>query len=57
VAASIIALFNQSGGVGKTTLTMNIGYHLGELGRKVLLIRNPKFIRHFLGFAVPLAYK
>jgi chromosome partitioning protein len=38
VAASIIALFNQSGGVGKTTLTMNIGYHLGELGRKVLLI-------------------
>ena len=34
----IIALFNQSGGVGKTTLTMNIGYHLGELGRKVLLI-------------------
>jgi len=34
----IIALFNQSGGVGKTTLTMNIGYHLAELGRKVLLV-------------------
>jgi chromosome partitioning protein len=34
----IIALFNQSGGVGKTTLTMNLGYHLAELGRKVLLV-------------------
>ncbi|MCC5618614.1 ParA family protein [Nostoc sp. CHAB 5836] len=34
----IIALFNQSGGVGKTTLTMNLGYHLAEMGRKVLLV-------------------
>lgn len=34
----VIALFNQSGGVGKTTLTMNLGYHLAELGRKVLLV-------------------
>lgn len=34
----IIALFNQSGGVGKTTLTMNIGYHLAERGRRVLLV-------------------
>lgn len=33
-----IALFNQSGGVGKTTLTMNLGYHLAELKYKVLLI-------------------
>jgi chromosome partitioning protein len=38
VAASIIALFNQSGGVGKTTLTMNIGYQLADFGKKVLLI-------------------
>ncbi len=38
MAASIIALFNQSGGVGKTTLTMNVGYHLAKLGREVLLI-------------------
>lgn len=32
-----IALFNQSGGVGKTTLTMNLGYHLGLRNNKVLL--------------------
>ncbi len=34
----IIALFNQSGGVGKTTLTMNLGYHLAERGHRVLLL-------------------
>ena len=34
----IITLFNQSGGVGKTTLTMNLGYALQQLGLKVLLI-------------------
>lgn len=38
MTASILALFNQSGGVGKTTLTQNIGYHLSQLGRKVLLV-------------------
>lgn len=34
----IITLFNQAGGVCKTTLTMNIGYHLSQHGYKVLLI-------------------
>lgn len=34
----IIALFNQSGGVGKSSLTMNLGYHLAQNKRKVLLI-------------------
>lgn len=34
----IIALFNQAGGVGKTTLTMNVGYHLVERGHQVLLV-------------------
>lgn len=34
----IIAVFNQSGGVGKTTLTMNLGYQLGERGHRVLLV-------------------
>lgn len=34
----IITLFNQAGGVGKSTMTMNIGYHLGKLKKKVLLV-------------------
>jgi chromosome partitioning protein len=29
--SKIIALFNQAGGVAKTTLTMNLGYHLAQL--------------------------
>jgi chromosome partitioning protein len=36
--AKVIALFNQSGGVGKSTLTMNIGYQLAQQGHKVLLV-------------------
>ncbi len=35
---NVIALFNQSGGVSKTTLTMNLGYQLNTLGKKVLLV-------------------
>jgi chromosome partitioning protein len=34
----VIALFNQSGGVGKSTLTMNLGYHLAQKEKRVLLI-------------------
>ncbi|OYD86557.1 chromosome partitioning protein ParA [Nostoc sp. 'Peltigera membranacea cyanobiont' 213] len=34
----IIALFNQSGGVAKTTLTQNLGYHLALKKRRVLLV-------------------
>lgn len=34
----IIALFNQSGGVAKTTLTQNLGYHLALKKRQVLLV-------------------
>lgn len=33
-----IALFNQAGGVAKTTLTQNLGYHLAQRKQRVLLI-------------------
>ncbi len=37
--SQVIALFNMSGGVGKSTLSMNLGHHLSQnLGKKVLLI-------------------
>ncbi|WP_013325761.1 ParA family protein [Gloeothece verrucosa] len=34
----IIALFNQAGGVAKSTLTQNLGYHLAVKQHRVLLI-------------------
>lgn len=34
----IISLFNQAGGVGKTTLVMNLGYSLAQRKRRVLLV-------------------
>ncbi len=34
----IISLFNQAGGVGKTTTTQNLGYHLARRQNRVLLI-------------------
>ncbi|MBD2429183.1 AAA family ATPase [Phormidium sp. FACHB-1136] len=34
----VIALFNMSGGVGKSTLTMNLAHHLQAAGKRVLLV-------------------
>lgn len=36
--SQVIALFNMSGGVGKSTLTMNLGYHFAEDFRKRVLL-------------------
>ncbi len=36
----IIALFNQAGGVAKSTLTQNLGYHLAKREHRVLLMEN-----------------
>ena len=38
----IIAIFNQAGGVMKTSLTMNLGYHLSRKHKVLLVDTDPQ---------------
>ena len=38
MAGKIISLFNHKGGVGKTTITYNLGWALANLGKKVMIV-------------------
>lgn len=38
MSPKVISLFNQAGGTGKTTLTQNLGYHLGKNNNRTLLV-------------------
>jgi chromosome partitioning protein len=38
MSATVIAVTNQKGGVGKTTTAVNVSYYLAKTGRKTLLI-------------------
>ena len=50
--SKIIVLFNQAGGVAKSTTTQNLGYHLSMRQHRVLLVDiDPQAsLTSFMGF-------
>ena len=52
--ATVIAIVNQKGGVGKTTTTANIGVALAELGKRILFLDLDAQAHLSLGFGVEI---
>lgn len=48
--SKVIAIFNQAGGVGKSTLVHNVGYHLSLSGQVLLIDMDPQAsLTNFMG--------